>query len=82
MENTNRDGMEHISLRTIVIGSEEPAMSRSYSDDKLIHTNQVSDSIDRHGHGKWDFSIGSWKNGKKMSINFGRNKNDGISVNP
>ena len=44
--------------------------------------NQASDSIDRWGHGDWDFPFGSPKSGKKMSADFGRNLDEKIVMIP
>ena len=61
LENSNRVGMEHVSLSDITIGSEDLAIRRS--DDTLINTNQVSAYIDIWEHGYWDFSFDSRKSG-------------------
>ena len=82
LANTNRDGMEYVLLLTIAIGSEDLAISRDFWDETLIHTNQSISYIDIHGNGDWDLSLGSQNSCNKTSIDFGRNMNDGISVNP
>ena len=80
--NSNRTSMKHASFSAITIWSEEIAISRAHLDKTLIHTNQASASIDRRGHGDQDFSFGGWKSCDKIGIDFGRNTNKIIPVNP
>ena len=56
--------------------------SRARSDDTLTDTNQASASIDIRGHSEREISFGIRKSCEKISIDFGRNNNDGIGVNP
>ena len=74
--------MEHVSLLDITIGSEEIAVNRVRLDETLIHTNKASASIARRGHSDRDFYFGERKSGDKMSIEFGRNTNNGMPTNP
>ena len=64
------------------MGSEELAISRARLEKTLIHTNQARVSIDRRGHGDQDFSFEGQKSCDKNSIDFGRNTNNGIPMNP
>ena len=80
-EDTNCNGIEHVLLSTIAIGSEEIAIIRAHLYNTLIHTNQASYSIDSLGHGDWDFYLRSWKIFNEMNIYFGQNRNDDIGVN-
>ena len=82
LENTNHTRTENVSLSAITIRSEELVIIRAHLDDTLIHTNQVSASIDRQVHGDQEFSFGSWKSCDKMGINFGRKKNNVTSMKP
>ena len=74
--------MENVLLLDITIGSKELVISRARFDDTLVHTNQVSAYIDRRVHSDCNISFVSWKSCNEMSIDFGRNTNDGIRVNP
>ena len=82
MENTNRTRMEYISLLSITLGSKDFTISRARLEDALIHTNQVSSSIDIWGWGDQDIYFGSWKSCNEMSIYFVENINEDISMNP
>ena len=74
--------MEHILLLDVTIGYKELAISRSLSDDMIIHTNQLSASIDIGRNGDGEISFGSRKSCNKMSIEFGKNTNYKIRMNP
>ena len=74
--------MEHVSLSATTIGSKELVISIARSYDTLIHTNQVSYSIDIRVHDDWEISFRIQIIYNEMSIDFRRNKNDGICVNP
>ena len=82
MENTNHNRMERVLFLDVNIGSKEIAIRRSRLDNSLIYTNQSSASIDRRGHGDLEISFGCRKSCNEMSIDFRRNMNDGIHVNP
>ena len=47
-----------------------------------MHANQAIDFIEIQIHGDYDFPFGSWKSGNEMSIDFGRNADDKIGMNP
>ena len=66
MVDTNRIGMEHISLSVITIGSKELAIIIVWLGENLImHANQAIGSIDRRGHGDLGFSLGTQKSVEK-----------------
>ena len=50
---------------------------------KLIsRANQAIYYIDRQGHGDWYLPFGSWKSGNEINVDFGRNADDKIGMNP
>ena len=79
---TNRPRMEHITFSVINLGSKYPAIVRAHSNNTIMHTNQASASIDRQVRGDGGIYFGSQKSCNKISIDFVRNKNDGICANP
>ena len=64
--------MEHVWLLAITKGAEDIAISRVRLQETLIHTNQVSASIDRRGHSDREFSFGSQKICDKKVFIYGR----------
>ena len=80
--NTNRNGMEHIALLVLTVGSKYLTLGRARSYDNLIQNNQLRTSIDMRLHVYQDISSKDQKICNKMSMYFGRNMNDGILVNP
>ena len=82
LENTNLTRMEHVLLSNIYIGSEEPTISRAHLEETIIQTNQASASIGRRRHVDRGLSSGSQKICDKIIIDFGRNMNNGIPMNP
>ena len=74
--------MGNLSLSAITKGSEEIAISRVYLDNTVIHTNQMSNFIDRRGHSDRKFSFGSWKSCDGMIIYLGGNTNNRIPMIP
>ena len=81
--NTNRTSMKHILLSETTIGSKDLTMgSVQLGNNIFTHANQEIDSIDRRVHGDWDPPFGSRKSGNKMSVDFGRNTDDEIGINP
>ena len=74
--------MEHIALLFISVGSKELAIGGARSENTLIHTNQLSASIDIRVHSDWEIFFKITNSYNKMSIYFGWNTNDGIGVNP
>ena len=80
---TNHTSMEHLSLSTIIIGSKYIVISSEWLGNKLIvSANQESTPIDIRGHGDREFPFGIQKSGNKMSVDFGRNADDKIGMNP
>ena len=75
--------MEHLSLSTVTIGSKDIDIGSVLLGDKVIaEANQARSSTDRKGHGYQYFLFGSWKSGNEISVDFGRNANENISMNP
>ena len=80
---TNRTRIEHIlftavtiCLKYIVIGSERLGK-------KLIaEANQEYTSIYIEGNSYWEFPCRSWKSGNKKSVDFRRNVDEKIAMNP
>ena len=66
----------------ITVGSKDIAVGRARSENMFIHTNQEITSIDRQVHGDWYIYLEIWNSCNKVSVDFGQNKNDGISVIP
>ena len=56
--------------------------SVQFGDKIIVEANQESTYIDIWVHGDKDFSFGSRKSGNKISVNFGRNVDDKITMNP
>ena len=79
---SNRTRIDHVSFLDITKVSEELAISRACSDEMIIHTNQVSSSIDRWFHVDQKLSFKSWKSCDEMSIDFGQDTNISIPMNP
>ena len=78
---TNRTRMEHLSLKTVTIGSKYLAIGSAQLGEKLIvESNQASTYIERRGHDYWDFLFGSHKSGNKMSVDFGRLSVPGLAT--
>ena len=80
---TNHTRMEHLLLSARTTGSKYLAIGSARLRDKLIaEANQSSASIDRWVHGDWYLYLGSQKSGNKMSVDFGRNTDDKIGMEP
>ena len=80
---TNRTSMEHLSFPATPIGSKELAVgSMRLGNNIMTEANQSSASIDRWVHGDWYLYLGSQKSGNKMSVDFGRNTDDKIGMEP
>ena len=74
--------MEHLLFWELTIGSKDIyIVCVRLGNNIFAETKQLSTSIDREGHGDWDFPFGSWKSGNKMSVDFGKNTNDKIKMN-
>ena len=54
----------------------------AHSDNILISSNQARASIDIRRNGYWAISLDSQKSCNKIILDFGKNMNAGISVNP
>ena len=65
-ENTNRTGMEHISLLVITVRSKELVIERARLDDAPIHSNQSGASVDKWGHSDREIPLGSLKSGTEI----------------
>ena len=75
--------MEYLLLSATTIGLKDIAIGSSWLGGKLIkEDNQASASIDRRGNGVQEFHFGSWKSGNKTSVDFGRNADERIGMNP
>ena len=82
-EDTNRTRMEYILLLAINIGSKDLAIiSARLGNNIITEANQASVVIYRWGHNDRDFPFGSRKSGNKMSVDFERNADDKIGMNP
>ena len=82
-EDTNRTRIEYILLLAINIGSKDLAIiSARLGNNIIVCANQVSHPIDRRGQSDQDFPFGSHKSGNGMSVDFGRNTNEKIGINP
>ena len=80
---TNRTRMKHLFLPVVNIGSKYLMVCSVLLGNKLIaEANQAITSIGRRGHGYQEFLFGSWKSGNKISVDFGRNVDDKIAMNP
>ena len=80
---TNRTRTEHLSLSAVTIESKDLVIYSAQLGDKIIvEANQASTSIDRRRNGDWDFLFGSRKSGNEMSVDFGRNVDEKITMNP
>ena len=66
LADTNRAGMEHVSLLVITLGYKEFAEGEARSDNTIIDSNQERATIDRWGNGDWIISFGSLKIRTKM----------------
>ena len=70
-------------MLAITIGFKDLALSSVWLGNKIIlHANQVGDSIDRSGHHEREIPYGILKIGNKMSVDFGRNADETIGMNP
>ena len=69
--------MEHLSLSEITTGLKDIKISSAHMGKNIIvHANEAITSIDRRGHGDWEFPFRSQKIGNKMRVEFGRNADD------
>ena len=75
--------MENILLSEMTIGLKYLALRSAWLGNKLIvYANKLGDSIDRRENFERDFPYGSLKSGNKMSVDFGRNADEKIGMNP
>ena len=80
---TKRTRTEHLSFTATTIGSKYLTINSAFLCDKIIpETNQASAFIYRRGHGYQEFPFKSQKSGNKMTVDFGRNTDDKIGMNP
>ena len=80
---TNRTRIEHLSLSAITIGSKELAISSArLGKNRIVDYNQASFHIDIRGHVDQYFPFRSRKSGNKIIVDFGRNANEEIVMNP
>ena len=83
LTDTNRTRMEHLLLTSVTIGSKDLAIGIARLGDKIIaEYNRASTSIDIWGHVDRYLPCGTWKSGNKMNVDFGRNMNEKIGMNP
>ena len=83
MADTNRTRMEHHSLLVTTIGSNGLVnVCTRFGDNLIAHANQASNCIDEQRNGDQAFPFGSPKNGNEISVDFGRNADDKIGMNP
>ena len=66
----------NIGLKEIVIGSAK------LDKNLIVEANQAITYIYRRGHGDQEFPFGSQKSCNKMSVDFGRNSDKTIGMNP
>ena len=69
--NTNRNGMEHIALLVLTVGSKYLTLGIARSYENLIHNNKLRTSIDMRLHGYQYISSKDQKICNKMSLDFG-----------
>ena len=75
--------MENLLLSTTTIGSKELVIVSDWLCYNLIsEANQASASIDSRVNVDWEYPFGSWKSGKKISVDLGWNADDKIGMNP
>ena len=80
---TNRTGMDNLSLSAITIGSKEIAVGSARLGKNIIEgSSQASASVERRGHRDQDFPFGSRESGNKMGADFGRNADETLVMNP
>ena len=83
LADTNRTRMEHLSLPATTIGLKYIEIGTVRLGNNIItEANQASVVIYRWGHNDRDFPFGSRKSGNKMSVDFERNADDKIGMNP
>ena len=83
LADTNHTRTDHLLFLATNIGPKEITISiKRLGDNIIVEDNQARSSIDRRGNGNRDLPFGSWKSGNKMSVDFGRNMNDKIGMNP
>ena len=80
---TNRTRMEHLLLSAVNLGSKDITIGSEWLDKNIItEANQSRNYIDRRGNSDRNSPFGSCKSGDEMSVDFGRNVDDKISMNP
>ena len=80
---TNRTRMGHLLLLEKTVCLKDLAIiCARLVENLIIYANQAIASIDRLGHGDQELTLGSSNIGNKMSVDFGRNADDKIRVNP
>ena len=83
LADTNRTRMEHLLLSVTTIGSKEFAIvSMRLGKNLIAEANKSISSIDIWDHSDQEFPSGSRKSGNEMSVDFGRNMDDKIGMNP
>ena len=75
--------MEHLLLSETTIASKYIDIGSAWLGNNIIEeANQASAFVDMWGHSDWGLPFGSRKSGNKMSVDFGRNTDDKIGMNP
>ena len=82
-KDTHRTRMEHLSLSATTIVSKNLEISSAQLYDKIIaHANQYNASIAIREHSDQEFTFRNWKSSKNISVDFGRNADEKIGMNP
>ena len=75
--------MEYLSLSAVTLGLKDIVIgSKRLVEQIVVENKQAITYIYIQGHGDLDFPFGSRKSGNKISVDFGRNVDEKIGMNP